>query len=96
MRVCLMLGIYLQLIASFSCSNPVHGKTELLYGQKNGEQKQVITGRPGAQILFLKGLISCSIHVICWDNSCFVQNFTRMGMFLSCQTFKLKINFDGE
>ena len=58
MRVCLMLGIYLQLIGSFSCSNPVHGETELLYGQKNVEQKnveqkQVITGRAGAQIMII-------------------------------------------
>ena len=53
MRVYLMLGIYLQLIGSFSCSNPVHGETELLYGLKNVEQKQVITGRAGAQIMII-------------------------------------------
>ena len=46
-----MLGICLQLMDIFSCSTPVHGKTELICGQKNVEPKQVNTGIVGGQIL---------------------------------------------
>ena len=78
MRVGLMLGIFI------SSDNGTFFlfKTELLYGQRNIKQKQVVTQIAVAQMLFSKGLVQHGL-----DNSYFLQNFTRMVFFLlsDCQ-----------